>query len=125
MAEISVTVDYEAIGTQHTLEAVNNASWQQTFALVYQDQPFLLDEYDAKMQLRPSDDSDEVRLELSTDNGLLRKLQTGGRLQVLVGIDRMVGVPAGSYVYDLVLTAGGIALRLVYGTVVVTQGVTR
>lgn len=125
MSEIAVLIDYESVGQQANLRAVNNANWRQTFAFTYQAQPFVLAEYALRMQIRSAATADEVRLELSATNELLRKLSTNNKAEILVPAARMADVPAGEYVYDLILSAGAVHVRAAFGTITVLQGITR
>lgn len=91
------------------------------------DVPVPLTDYTARMQVRPSIESETVTLELTTENGRISLGGVNGTIDLLVQAADTAALEPGDYVYDLemVETVGGIVTRLVWGDAVVTAEVTR
>lgn len=88
-------------------------------------EPWDLDGYSARMQVRTAVEADEVTLELTTANGRL-VVGTGGQLEMLVSAADTAALDAASYVYDLeVESPAGEVVRLLEGAFVVRRNVTR
>jgi hypothetical protein len=83
--------------------------------------------YTARMQVRAETDSEDVVLELTTENGRLNVYGTQGRVDLTVPASVMTSIPADKYVYDLEVIApvSGIVTRLTQGNFVVRPEVTR
>jgi hypothetical protein len=79
----------------------------------------------ARMQLRPSPESDVVLLELSTDNGRIHLGDVNGAIELDVDESVTAALSFSSAVYDLLITdSQGNVTRLVEGSVTLA-GVTR
>ena len=81
--------------------------------------------YTARMQVRSSADSDDVVLEMTTeDNGIT--LTNPGQIVVSASAEEMAEVAAGSYKYDLEMVTGdGFVRKLLVGKFKVLAEVTR
>jgi len=91
--------------------------------------PIDLTSYTARMQVRPSVDSSNVVIELTTANTRItlgNTATTKGQVNLLLPANTTSTLIAGQYVYDLELvSAGGEVTRLVEGNFVVKAEVTR
>lgn len=88
--------------------------------------PINLTGYTAKMQIRPSESSSTVLLELSTTNGLLSITPLTGTIYILLDKITTAGFKWRLGVYDLLLTSiDGNAKKLIKGEINVAPGVTR
>ncbi len=90
--------------------------------------PILFSGYTARMQVRPSYDSSNVILELTTENGGIELGQTDGSIALYVDDVVMVTIPEGIYVYDLELIAPSADLfvyKILQGNFAVRSEVTR
>lgn len=87
-----------------------------------------LDGYRARMQIRPSIDSETVTLELTTENdGIVLENETG-TITIYISDETMVTIPEHKYVYDLELlgpSADTFTYKLLYGNFAVRPEVTR
>lgn len=90
--------------------------------------PILFNGYKARMQVRPSVDSDTVILSLTTENGRIELGDTDGSIALYIPDTVMVGIPEGIYVYDLELIAPSADLfvyKILQGNFAVRSEVTR
>jgi hypothetical protein len=90
--------------------------------------PILFNGYTARMQVRPSYDSSNVILELTTENGGIELGQTDGSIALYVDDIVMITIPEGIYVYDLELIAPSADLfvyKILQGNFAVRSEVTR
>ncbi len=89
--------------------------------------PIQLTGYTGRMQVRPSIESEDVVLELTTENGRMELGETTGDVVVYVDTTTMTNIESDRYVYDLELVApNGIDVhKLVHGNFVVRAEVTR
>ena len=88
--------------------------------------PIDLTGYKALMQVRLSHNHDEVVIELSTENGRIFLEETEGKIQLIVDAESTKKLLPALYVYDLLLiSAGGIATRLIEGQLTVKAAVSR
>ncbi len=90
--------------------------------------PILFTGYTARMQVRPSVDSDTVILSLTTENGRIELGDTDGSIALYVPDTVMIEIPEGIYVYDLELVAPSSSLyvyKLLQGNFAVRSEVTR
>ncbi len=94
--------------------------------------PVVLTGYTARMQIRPSVDSDTVLLELTTENGRLTINGAAGEISILVAAAVMEALPLDyetvAWVYDLEIISGDatpVVTRVLQGAVMVTPEVTR
>jgi len=90
--------------------------------------PILLRGYTAKMQVRPTESSSELILELTTENGGITLGDLDGSIRLNVEDTDMVEIPEGIYVYDLELIAPSSELyvyKLLRGNFAVRSEVTR
>jgi hypothetical protein len=83
--------------------------------------------YTARMQVRPSIDSEQVLLSLTTENGRISVSGPEGRFDMTVSALDMTSIEAGKYVYDLEIIApvSGVVDRLMQGSFIVRGEVTR
>jgi hypothetical protein len=83
--------------------------------------------YTARMQVRPSIDSEQVLLSLTTENGRISVSGPEGRFDMTVSAIDMTSIDAGKYVYDLEIIApvSGVVDRLMQGSFIVRGEVTR
>lgn len=88
-----------------------------------------LTSYTAKMQVRVEKDSDDVILELSTENGGLIIDGARALVNVYATDSQTRAIAPGKYVYDLEVTApvgeGSVVERLIEGSFTVSGEVTR
>ncbi|MGO4872740.1 MAG: hypothetical protein ACLPGW_19410 [Roseiarcus sp.] len=80
-----------------------------------------------RMQVRPAAGSEEIALDLSTDNGLLINGGTSGVLSWLVPAAQVGQIAPGPYVADLVASGDGAIVNFCQNgplTVTVVEGVT-
>lgn len=90
--------------------------------------PIQLRGYTAKMQVRSTESSPDVLLELSTENGGILLGEQDGSISLYVEDTVMVDIPEGIYVYDLDLIAPSSDLyvyKLLRGNFAVRSEVTR
>ncbi len=85
--------------------------------------PWDLTNYTATMTVRPFIGANSTTIVASTANGRIA-LQAQGRVVVVIDADDTGNIPAGRYVYDLVLDSGGTITRVLEGKFVVTGAVT-
>ncbi len=80
------------------------------------------------MQVRPTYESSEVLLELTTENGGIELGDTDGSIELYISDDTMITVAEGIYVYDLELIAPSANLfvyKILQGNFAVRSEVTR
>ena len=90
--------------------------------------PILLRGYTAKMQVRPTEASSDLILELTTENGGITLGELDGSIKLHVDDTEMVEIPEGIYVYDIDLIAPSSELyvyKLLRGNFAVRSEVTR
>jgi len=90
--------------------------------------PILFSGYTARMQVRPSVDSDTVVLSLTTENGRIELGDTDGSIALYIDDVTMMSIPEGIYVYDLELVAPSSNLfvyKILQGNFAVRSEVTR
>ena len=85
--------------------------------------PWDLTNYTATMTVRPFVGANTTTVVASTANGRIA-LQAQGRVVVELDAETTGNIPAGRYVYDLVLDSGGVITRILEGKFVVTGAVT-
>jgi hypothetical protein len=85
--------------------------------------PWDLSNYTGVMTVRPFLGSSSTTLVASTSNGRM-SLNSTGYVTVTVDATTTGAISAGRYVYDLVLTSGGVVTRALEGKFVVTGAVT-
>jgi hypothetical protein len=102
------------------------ATWK--LAMTYTDgagAPINLTNYTARMQARPSYESDTTVLNLTNGTGITLG-GTAGTIDLLVAATATAAIDADQYVYDLeVVSASSEVTRVVQGTLIVTPEVTR
>jgi hypothetical protein len=112
-----------------TLTTATNATWSHgPVALVENAAPIALPAAATiRMQLRATATEQNVALELSRADGTIVVIDANAAtIAIEVPAARMANVPAGSYVFDIIVTQpSGRQHRPVAGTVTVAQGVTR
>lgn len=90
--------------------------------------PIKFNGYTARMQVRPSVDSDTIILSLTTENGRIELGTTDGSISLYVDDATMITIPEGIYVYDLELIAPSADLfvyKILQGNFAVRSEVTR
>lgn len=90
--------------------------------------PIKFNGYTARMQVRPTYESSEVILELTTENGRIELGSTDGSISLYISDDVMITIPEGIYVYDLELIAPSANLfvyKILQGNFAVRSEVTR
>ena len=88
--------------------------------------PIDLTGYGALMQVRLSHNHDEVVTELSTENDRISLGEAEGKIQLTVDAESTKKLLPAVYVYDLLLiSADGIATRLIEGRLTVKAAVSR
>ncbi len=99
-------------------------NWQ--FQILNDSIPWNLNNYSGTMTVRPFIGASTTTVVASTDNGRMYLSQGDGRINVTIDADTTGAIPAGRYVYDLVIEAGttGEVTRLLEGKFVVTGAVT-
>jgi hypothetical protein len=99
-----------------------------TLSLVWRDadgDPVDLAGYAARMQVRPTVESDVVLLALDSDEGGIT-LGPNGAIEIVATAEQTEAIPARKGAYDLELEAGdGTVTRLLQGTVTISPEVTR
>ena len=93
------------------------------FQIKNNETPWDLTNYTATMTVRPFVGANTTTIVASTDNGHIA-LQSQGRVVVTIDATDTGDIPAGRYVYDLVLDSGGVVTRILEGKFVVTGAVT-
>lgn len=86
--------------------------------------PIPLGGYTARMQLRTAADSDDVVLELTTENGRITLTSPGG-IAFNVDAEDMAAITAGSYRYDLEMVTGANVRKILKGKMKIVAEVTR
>ena len=94
------------------------------FQILNNQTPWDLTNYIGVMTVRPFVGASTTTVVASTSNGYM-SLQSGqGRIVVNIPATVTENIPAGRYVYDLVLDSGGEVTRILEGKFVVTGAVT-
>lgn len=89
------------------------------------EQPFLLLDYEPRMQLRRSAADTEVLMDLTTENGRIQVLDPeAGEIRITLSDDETGNLGWSEAVYDLILK-GPDTIRLLEGAASVKDGVTR
>lgn len=82
--------------------------------------------YTARMQLRPTIESEIVTIELTTENGRIVIEPAYGLVRIFLTAEETAALPVASYKYDLeLITASGRVYGPAYGKVKVKAEVTR
>ena len=105
-----------------TLEQATTFNFQ--FQIKNDTTPWNLTGYTGTMTVRPFVGASTTTVVASTANGRMVLSPGDGRINVTVGSNITANIPAGRYVYDLVLDSGGTVTRLLEGKFVVTGAVT-
>jgi hypothetical protein len=89
--------------------------------------PYDITGYTARMHVREETDSEDLILQLTTENGRITIYGTQGRLDLTVPASVMTDIEPDKYVYDLEIIApvSGVVTRLTQGNFVVRPEVTR
>jgi hypothetical protein len=90
--------------------------------------PIIFNGYTARMQVRPSVESETVILSLTTENGRIELGDTDGSIALYIDDVTMMSIPEGIYVYDLELIAPSANLfvyKILQGNFAVRSEVTR
>ena len=81
--------------------------------------------YTARMQLRPSVDSDEITLELTTENGRITLGDAAGTIELDVDATDTAAILVSTYRYDLEMVNGSNVRKLIKGRFKMLGEVTR
>lgn len=90
--------------------------------------PVNLSGYIARMQVRPSVRSEELTLDLTSENGgiVFKSPRSLGQLEVVVAATTTADLTPGTYAYDLeTVSLSGVVTRLLEGKFIVKAEVTR
>lgn len=112
------------------LEASNNATWRHgPITLAYgPGSPVAINEQTRiNMHVRATAADQNLVLDLNRQNGRIIVVSANAStISIEVPVTVMRGVPAGDYVFDLLVTQGsGTVYRLIKGTLSVDEGVTK
>lgn len=108
-------------------ELVNNEDWDAVFVLKDKNDDIVpIGGTKVHFQIRPKAEDTNITFDASVDNGYL-KVTDADNSEVTLNVrgSKMRSIPAGSYVYDLIVeNPSGRVTRCYAGTISVDQGVT-
>lgn len=108
---------------QYNIKIWRNDTWSQTFAILADTTPVDLTGCTIVIQVRPTASSSEVALELNTTEG---SISIGGVDTNQITLNKIVDVPAGSYVYDMNVTfPSGEVKTYIWGNFIVQEDITK
>lgn len=108
---------------QYNVKIWRNDSWAQTFALLADTTPIDLSGCTILIQVRPTPSSASVVLELTTDDS---SIGIGGVDSNQITLNKIVGVAAGTYVYDMNVTfSSGEVKTYLWGNFIVTEDISK
>lgn len=108
---------------QYNVKIWRNDSWAQTFALLADTTPIDLSGCTILIQVRPTPSSASVVLELTTDDS---SIGIGGVDNNQITLNKIVGVAAGTYVYDMNVTfPSGEVKTYLWGNFIVTEDISK
>ena len=108
---------------QYNVKIWRNDSWAQTFALLADTTPIDLSGCTILIQVRPTPSSASVVLELTTDDS---SIGIGGVDSNQITLNKIVGVAAGTYVYDMNVTfPSGEVKTYLWGNFIVTEDISK
>ena len=95
------------------------------FQILNDQVPLNLSGYTGTMTVRPFVGATTITVVPSTANGLMVFDAANGRVTVTLSATTTGAIPAGRYVYDLILNSGGTVTRYLEGKFIVTGAVTQ
>jgi hypothetical protein len=95
------------------------------FQILNDQVPLNLSGYTGTMTVRPFVGATTITVVASTANGLMVFDAANGRVTVTLSATTTGAIPAGRYVYDLILNSGGTVTRYLEGKFIVTGAVTQ
>lgn len=108
---------------QYNIKIWRNDTWSQTFAILADTTPVDLTGCTIVIQVRPTASSSEVALELNTTEG---SISIGGVDTNQITLNKIVDVPAGSYVYDMNVTFPSDEVKTyIWGNFIVQEDITK
>ena len=107
---------------QKSFAASRNADWEDDLQFVSGGAP--VDLTGAVLAMDVAKLTGEKQLKLRLGDGLTIVDATAGTARIFVPRARMFGLPAGSYVHDLLIMRGTLVTRIWAGTLTVDEGVT-
>ena len=120
MASTSITGTYN-ITCYEGVTLKRSINWADSAKRSYD-----LTDFTAHMQVRPSDTSEEVLANLTTENGYIVLGSTKPNIGIHIPSELTANIPTGMYVYDLLVTApNGEVDRLISGSFHVKPKVTK
>jgi hypothetical protein len=107
---------------QYNIQLWRNDSWSQTFALLANTVPIDLTGSTIEIQIRTTPTSPTALVTLTLGSGLT----IGGTSHNQVIINSIIGIAAGSYVYDLTVVFPSTMVKTyVWGTFIVFEDITK
>jgi hypothetical protein len=111
----------------YKLEIEQRSTFTQTVEyLDSQNQPVDLTGYSAAMQIRRTVESADALLSLTDDSGgglIITPLL--GKIEINIDAADTSSLPAGSFVYDLIISSASVSDRILQGRCIVSPAVTR
>jgi hypothetical protein len=108
---------------QYNVKIWRNDTWAQVFALLADTTPIDLSGCNILIQIRPTPASSVVTLELSTDDS---SIIIGGVDSNQITLNKIVDIPACSYVYDMNVTfPSGEVKTYLWGNFIVQEDVSK
>lgn len=105
--------------------AATNADWSETLVLGIEGQPLVLEGATLSMMIRRRPGSVDPHMVLSTGDGLTLIDPVARTMAVQVESDQMAELGPGGFVYDVLVTNGGVITRALEGALTVILGTTR
>ena len=107
------------------ITVIQGATFNPIFTYSINGLPVNLTGYTARMQIRPSVDSDTILATLTTENGGILITPLAGQIQLLMSATRTAALSFVVGVYDLEIITGVSVDRLLQGQVILSKEVTR
>lgn len=116
---------YKSVG-YFDIVVSRGASYATSMIIKVDNEPLNLTDYDAKLQVRDSYDSEDILYEMSTDIGNIEITPMSGKVDLIISKDDSVEFDFDVGLYDLLLISpSGEVLRYLEGNFRVLKGVTR
>lgn len=110
----------------YNMKARQGSTFSKTLTVSVSNSPLNLAGSTVRMQIRPTVDTKNLILDLSTTNGLITKVDNLGKIVVSIPATTMERIPVGSHRYDIeVITSGGEVTAFLEGAFVVITQVTK
>ena len=107
------------------ITVIQGATFNPIFTYSINGLPVNLTGYTARMQIRPSVDSDTILATLTTENGGILITPLAGQIQLLMSATQTSALSFVVGVYDLEIITGVSVDRLLQGQVILSKEVTR